>query len=90
MAGEKVKNNWVDKVCIECTNGAQVIQYDNFSVTQTGVCLESLSLNKMEWLLPELKYGMIASDKGESWMEAKTAPQKTTKARSGKEDAAVE
>lgn len=53
-------------MCIECSNGAQAIQYDNFSVKQTGICLESLSLNEMEWVLPELKYGMIAFDKKKS------------------------
>ena len=46
-----------EKVCIKCKNKDQEITSDNFSVTQTGACLATLSASGAQFTAPKLEYG---------------------------------
>jgi len=44
--GDSAQPGQVSKVCISCTNGIKAETLDNYSVTQTGSCLQVLSTGK--------------------------------------------
>jgi len=48
LPGTNIQPNVASKVCVSCKNKDHTITHDNFSVTQTGKCFNSLTVNKFQ------------------------------------------